>query len=292
MDEPTNDLDTLLEWKGQSEASTDTISAQHCRKLQETLDISSEIDVGSVLAAGDVLPPLWHFVSHIGSVPMSQVGADGHPKRGGFLPPVALPRRMWAAGRVNFVADLHVGDEVVKTSTIDNIAIKEGRSGTLCFVTVRHDLSVAGELRISEEQDLVYRDDPDPSAAKPEPKPAPNEADFSRVVTPSEVLLFRYSALTFNGHRIHYDRPYAQGVEGYPDLVVHGPLTATLLADLAASSGNNGKRALASFSFRAMSPLFVTDPFTISGTQQGSTIKLWATTPSGGLAMQATAELR
>lgn len=285
MDEPTNDLDALLAWKGRSESTTDTISAQHCRKLQDTL----ELDNRTELSPGDPLPPLWHFVSHIGSVPMSEVGIDGHPKRGGFLPPVALPRRMWAAGRVNFVSDLLVGDEIVKTSTIDNVAMKEGRSGTLCFVTVRHEFSVAGELRISEEQDLVYRDDPDPSAPKPEPKPAPADAGFSRTVTPSEVLLFRYSALTFNGHRIHYDRPYAQGVEGYPDLVVHGPLTATLLADLAAKESGC---MLASFSFRAMSPLFVADPFTIAGSQDGSTLNLWATTSSGGLAMQATAELR
>lgn len=293
----TNDLDTLLDWKGRSESSTDVISAANCRKLQDTLDLDH-----ATISDGDVLPPLWHFIGHIGSVPMHRVGPDGHPKRGGFLPPVALPRRMWAAGRVRFAGDLHVGDEVVKTSTIENVAIKEGRSGTLCFVTVRHDLTVGGDLRISEEQDLVYRDHPDPDALTPEPKPAPTEAAFSRTITPNEVLLFRYSALTFNGHRIHYDRPYAQAVEGYPDLVVHGPLTATLLADLAA--GETG-RQLASFSFRAMSPLFVTDPFTISGSvgssesgergdtgDTGDTVELWATTPSGGLAMKATAELR
>jgi 3-methylfumaryl-CoA hydratase len=160
--------------------------------------------------------------------------------------------------------------------------MKTGSTGSLCFVTVRHDLSVDGQVCVSEEQDLVYRDDPDPDAPVRAPKPAPTTSDVSRTVEPSEVLLFRYSALTFNGHRIHYDRDYATSVEGYPGLVVHGPLTATLLAGLAAEHG-----ALRTFSFRGMAPLFDMNPFLIRAQRTAEGMDLWAETPSGGLAMQA-----
>ncbi len=278
----TNDLETLQEWVGRSETVVERVSAQWCQKLENTLGRES------VLADGDALPPLWHFIMHLGSVPMAGIGSDGHPKRGRFLPPVALPRRMWAGGRFTFDGQICLGDEVTKTSTIDKIEMKTGRSGSLCFVTVKHDLSVGGELRISEEQDLVYREDPDPAASKPQPKPAPTDADFSQVVTPSEVMLFRYSALTFNSHRIHYDRTYAREVEGYEALVFQGPLTATLLADLATAETG---QPIGAFSFRGMSPLFDSDPFTISGKRDGDSVELWATAPGGGLAMQAHAEL-
>lgn len=280
--EATNDLDALAQWKGRSKTMTEVIPASWCRKMQETLDRDA------TLVDGNVLPPLWHFITHLASVPLNRLGRDGHPKRGGFLPPVALPRRMWAGGRFTFTGDIRLGDEVTKTSTITKIEMKTGRTGPLCFVTVQHDLAVGGEVRLVEEQDLVYREDPVPGAPVAEPKPAPTAADFSRVITPSAVMLFRYSALTFNGHRIHYDRDYSRDVEGYPGLVFHGPLTATLLADLAVAE--TGRR-VAAFSFRALSPLFDTQPFTISGTRDGSRVKLWAATPSGGLAMEAQAEL-
>ena len=281
--EPTNDLETLLAWKGKSQSSTESLSAATLTRLQNTLNKPGSI------SDGDVLPPLWHFVTHLESVPNEGLGRDGHPKRGGFLPPVALPRRMWAGGRLSFTGDLRVGDEVTKTSTIDSIVMKDGRSGPLCFVTVSHEFTVDGELRISEEQDLVYREDPGSNAPKPQPKPAPAISDWSVTVEPSEVMLFRYSALTFNAHRIHYDRDYAKDVEGYEGLVFHGPLTASLLADLAVAETG---RSLGSFSFRAMSPLFDTAPFTINGTVDGDTAELWAATPSGGLGMQATATFR
>lgn len=277
----TNDLDTLRTWVGGSIERTDVVSASSCEKLSHTLGR----DLG--LEVGDVLPALWHFINHVDSVPADSVGRDGHPKRGGFLPPVALPRRMWAGGRLTFHADLFVGDTVTKRSTVETVDMKEGRSGLLCFVTVRHELIVGDELRITEEQDLVYRDDPAPDAPKPAPKPAPDTADFSAVVTPSEVMLFRYSALTFNGHRIHYDREYARDVEGYPSLVFHGPLTATLLAELAVSQTGE---ALSTFTFRGVAPLFDDQPFTISGTRNGNDVRLWAAGPSG-VAMQATATL-
>lgn len=279
---PTNDIDVLTRWIGRAESSTEVVAAQWLGKLQHTLGREA------TLSDGDPMPPLGHFVTHIGSVPLGELDRDGHPKRGGFLPPVALPRRMWAGSRLTFDGDIRIGDDVTKTSTIDGVAMKEGRTGPLCFVTVRHELSVGGAVKVTEEQDLVYREDPAPDAPTPQPKPAPADAAWTRTVTPSEVMLFRYSALTFNGHRIHYDRDYARHVEGYPGLVVHGPLTATLLADLAVTES---ARPLRAFAFRAMSPLFDTTAFTISGARDGDTVRLWATTPAGGLAMQADATL-
>ena len=195
---------------------------------------------------------------------------------------------MWAGGRFTFHGGIDLGEQVTKVSTISKIEMKVGRSGPLCFVTVQHDLAVDGAVRITEEQDLVYREDPAPDAPASEPKPAPTDADFSRVITPSEVMLFRYSALTFNGHRIHYDREYSRDVEGYPGLIFHGPLTATLLADLAIAETGRG---LAGFAFRARSPLFDTEAFAIAGSLEGDKVTLWATTPNGGVAMEGHAEL-
>lgn len=274
----TNDLDTLRTWIGRAESSQDTIDARPARLMQQTLDHEA------TLKLGDELPPMWHWLYFLSSVPLSGVGRDGHPARGGFLPPVALPRRMWAGGRFELHAPLTIGDQVTKTSTISDVNLKTGSSGDLCFVTVTHDYSVGDSLRFREEQDLVYRDDPKPGAPARSPKPAPTEADWTREVSPSEVQLFRYSALTFNSHRIHYDRDYCRDVEGYPGLVFHGPLTATLLAGLAASECDG---QLATFSFRAMSPLFDTASFAIAGTQGGASASVWAATPDGGLAMQA-----
>lgn len=281
--EATNNIEKLLQWKGRSQTSVEMVSAEWCRRVGHTLD---RVDV---LGAGDVLPPLWHFTMHLDSVPLRGVGQDGHPERGGFLPPVALPRRMWAGSRISFVDDVLVGDTVAKTSTVENIVMKQGRTGLLCFVTVRHELSVVGDVRIIEEQDLVYRDDADPDAPKPPGKQAPEAPDWSEIIEPSEVMLFRYSAMTFNGHRIHYDREYARNVEGYEGLVVHGPLTATLLADL--SVGATGRR-LASFSFRGVSPLFDTAPFTIAGSATEGGATMWAESPTGQVAMQAEAVYR
>lgn len=278
----TNDLGTLQTWVGRTQEHTEVISAAHCNLLELTLDRTPTLD------DQDPLPPLWHFITHLDSETLSNLGPDGHPKRGGFLPPVALPRRMWAGGRISFTGKIRLGDEVTKLSTVEKVEMKEGRTGSLCFVTVKHELLIDEEVRITEEQDLVYREDPAPDAPKPSPKPAPDEAQFSRTITPSEVMLFRYSALTFNSHRIHYDREYARNAEGYQGLVFHGPLTATLLADLAVRE--TGKR-LASFSFRGLAPLFDDEPFTISGTREGSELSLWASTPSGGLAMQASATI-
>jgi 3-methylfumaryl-CoA hydratase len=196
---------------------------------------------------------------------------------------------MWAGGRLHFARDLRVGDEAQRRSTILKVDAKTGRSGALVFVTVRHDYSDARGVALTEEQDIVYRDNPLPGQPAPAPAMAPVDETFSRQVTPDPVLLFRYSALTFNGHRIHYDRPYATEAEGYPGLVVHGPLIATLLVDLLRREMPGAR--LSSFSFKAASPLFDTHPFTVCGRPLADGLALWARNSQGHLAMQAHAQL-
>jgi 3-methylfumaryl-CoA hydratase len=198
-----------------------------------------------------------------------------------------LPRRMWAGGRFWFDGDLCIGDAVERRSTILKVAPKEGRSGNLCFVTVGHEYLRAGIVVWREEHDIVYREDPKPGAPTPTPQPPPERFDRREVVTPSLVMLFRYSALTFNGHRIHFDRQYAREVEGYPDLVFHGPLTATFLADFARRAA--GETRLTRFSYRALSPLFDTQPFEMRLSYGQDKMELCAVTPEGGLAMTAEA---
>lgn len=280
--EPTNDPAVLGQWVGRVTERTESISSRQMDRLAATLDRDA-------LGPGEALPPLWYFATFLEAEPRSRLGRDGHPRRGGFLPPVALPRRMWAGSRITFGDHLRVGEEARKQSTIQNVVIKQGSSGPLCFVTVVHVITNQhGRLCVTEEQDLVYRDDPDPDTPARPPRPAPADADDSRTITPDPTLLFRYSAVTFNGHRIHYDRDYATAVEGYDGLVVHGPLTATLLADLAEDPGSK----LASFSFRGVSPLLDTAPFTIHRRASSAGADLWATNPSGGLAMTAEATYR
>lgn len=282
--QPTLDESVLQSWIGKQETDTDTVHTRQARLMQALMDRNP------VLKDGDALPPLWHWVFFPAPAQPSQLGLDGHHKLGGFLPPVALPRRMWAGGRVSFEAPLRLGAPVSKTSTIKSIAVKQGRSGRLCFVTVRHDLAGPdGSICVSEEHDIVYRDHPDPGAPAPKPVPPPETPEWSETITPSAVLLFRYSALTYNGHRIHYDRDYAREEEGYPGLVFHGPLTVTLLADRALQKAPD--RHLAHLSYRAVSPLFDTQPFTLNGKSEdsGESMRLWAETPSGGVAMDVTA---
>ncbi|MEM9468341.1 MAG: MaoC family dehydratase N-terminal domain-containing protein [Actinomycetota bacterium] len=282
MTSPTNDIEILREWIGREQVIVHPIEPGVVQRFEHTLDREPTLDVG------DPLPPLWHVAFFLEVAPTAGLGVDGHPERGGFLPPVALPRRMWAGSRIEFGAPIPIGSDAVKTSTVDDVVIKEGTSGTLCFVTVSHRTEVDGVRCLDEQQDLVYRDDPDADAPKPSPKRAPDDAEVSETVAPSEVLLFRYSALTFNGHRIHYDRRYASAVEGYDGLVVHGPLTATLLADLAVRTAG----PLQSFSFRGTAPLLDTAPFTIHGRRTDDGMALWAATPGGGLAMTATSTHR
>ncbi|MEQ6249989.1 MaoC family dehydratase N-terminal domain-containing protein [Sulfitobacter sp. HNIBRBA3233] len=277
----TLDPETLSRWIGKRETAQDRIDAGPARRMELTLDREAR------LGDGDALPPLWHWLYFLQTARMSALGRDGHPAKGGFLPPVALPRRMWAGGRFGFSQPLVLGTEATKTSTIKDVAVKQGRSGALCFVTVRHEVASNAQSAFWEEHDIVYREDSGPDAPPAAPTPEIGD-DWETVetVTPSEVLLFRYSALTFNGHRIHYDRDYATGVEGHAGLVVHGPLIATLLVDLAQRVMG---RAPLAFDFRAMSPLFDTAPFNIHARTEGDEVTLAAATPQGRLAMQAKA---
>ncbi len=278
----TLDPAILETWVGRQERASDVFLVDSARRMQATLDQQPS------LKAGDALPPLWHWIYYLNETPQSGLGRDGHPKLGGFLPPVALPRRMWAGGRLTFEAPLTLGATVDKLSTVTGVRLKDGRTGPLCFVTVRHEYAISGATCMIEEHDIVYREDPDPSAPKPEPAAPPQGATVRESVTPSETMLFRYSALTFNGHRVHYDRSYCRDVEGYPGLVFHGPLTGTLLADLAVRSSDG--KVLKKFRFKALSPLFDTAAFTILGKPSDAGLALWAETPGGGLAMSAEAE--
>ena len=240
---------------------------------------------------GDPLPPLWNWLYFLPIDRLSEIDHDGHPRRGDFLPPVPLPRRMFAGGRLQFHRVLRVGDNISRISRIVDVSGKEGRTGPLVFVLVRHEISNDEGVAVTEEQDLVYRDNPRPGNPGQTPQAAPGDATWTREIHPNEVLLFRYSALTFNGHRIHYDRRYATEVEGYPGLVVHGPLVATLLLDLLGR--NMPDASVASFSFRAVRPLFDIAPFCVCGRIEGDgkTAKLWAMDVEGCLAMDATAAL-
>jgi 3-methylfumaryl-CoA hydratase len=221
----------------------------------------------------------------------SAIGPDGHPARGGFLPPVPLPRRMWAGGRLTFPKPLRVGEAVQRHSQVMSVEHKSGRSGELVFVLVRHEFHGAAGLAITEEHDIVYRDMPAVDAPAPTYSQAPAQQAWQRQIVPDDVLLFRYSALTFNGHRIHYDRRYVTEVEGYPGLIVHGPLIATLLVDLLRR--NMPDAVIAAIEFRAVKPVFDIAPFHVCGQPQGDarTVKLWTRDADGHLTMDMTATL-
>lgn len=286
MNPPPQDLDHLRDWIGRSERRDDVATAAPLAALSATLDRDDALP-----AAGDAVPPLGHWLYFLPIARQGEIGADGHPRRGGFLPPVPLPRRMWAGGRLEFRHPLRVGDAITRDSRIGDVTIKHGRSGALVFVTVRHEISNVQGVAITEEHDIVYRDNPQPAAPAPQPQPAPTNEAFSRRVVPDPVLLFRYSALTFNGHRIHYDRSYVTEVEGYPGLIVHGPLIATLLLDLLRRERPDAR--VTGFAFRAVRPLFDIAPFSVNGRieDDGRSMKLWAKDAEGWLTMDATATL-
>ena len=273
-------------WVGRQEERGETISTEVVNKMAATLDVAS------APGEGDSLPPGWQWLFFNPAVRRSELGVDGHPAKGGFLPPVPLPRRMWAGSRIQYLADLQVGADATRRSEILKVTNKTGKSGSLCFVTVEHRTYAGSTLCIVEEQDLVYREAVAPgSAPKPAPKRYEVEGQWQERVSPDPTLLFRYSALTFNGHRIHYDQPYAIHEEGYPDLVVHGPLTATLLQQFAVEHG--GGRPLATFDFRGVTPLFVDRPFALEGREgEGVGLEVWARGPDGELGMSATATFR
>ncbi len=279
------DIAYLKGWIGNTEELHDLVGAAPLIGLSATLDRDDPLPV-----EGAPVPPLWHWLYFLPAAMQSELGSDGHPKRGGFLPPVPLPRRMWAGGRLQFIRPLRVGQAIVRSSRILDISVKEGRSGSLVCVTVRHEIANPAGVAITEEHDIVYRDQPAPDTPVAQAPEAPRNEDFSREIVPDPVLLFRYSALTFNGHRIHYDRSYVTGVEHYPGLIVHGPLIATLLVDLVRRKFPG--RSVSGFEFKAISPLFDLDRFSVCGRiDETGHAELWARHQEGGLAMRARATL-
>jgi 3-methylfumaryl-CoA hydratase len=280
----TADLESLKQWIGRTETAVDYVTVPMVDRLSATLDRDDAFP-----KIGDPLPVGWHSTLFPRIVRHSQIGPDGHPQRGDFLPPVPLPRRMFAGKRTTFLAPLRVGDEVKRLSTIQNVTVKDGRSGRMVFVTVKTDISSPRGLAISEEQDIVYRGEPDKNAPPPPPQPAPGKAVWQHEVTPDPVMLFRYSALTFNGHRIHYDHPYVTGVEGYPNLVMNGGLTTLLVYELARTHASTPIKFMSSRNVRA---LFVGRTITLCGepSADNKTAKLWAQDDTGALALSAEAE--
>jgi 3-methylfumaryl-CoA hydratase len=279
-------IDHLREWIGKTETRDDRITLTPMAALSATLDRDDPSPRDD-----DALPPLWHWLYFLPLHRESELGADGHPKRGGFIPPVPLPRRMFAGGRQQFHKPLRAGDFVTRVSRIADVTHKMGRNGPLVFVLVRHEISTTHGLAMVEEHDIVYREHSKSSEAAPNPQPAPTDAAWSREVFADAVMLFRYSALTFNPHRIHYDLRYCTDTEGYPGLVVHGPLIATLLADLLRRNLPDAR--VTNFSFRAMRPIFDTHAFTVYGRVETDkqSVKLWARDHEGWLCMEAGATL-
>ena len=272
------DIEYLRQWIGREEIGTEAVSVELVRRFDATFDRAVDA------RPGDPAPLLIHFCIAPSAQPMRALGRDGHPAKGGFLPPVPLPRRMWAGGSFTFHDDLRVGEVVTRRSIIRDVIAKMGRTGPLFFVTVEHEITASGRSVLTEVQDIVYRGEANEVAAKPEAKAAP-AGEHQRRITPTPTLLFRYSALTFNGHRIHYDAPYARDVEGYPGLVVHGPMLATLLCQFAMDL--SGKRP-SNFTFRIFSTMFDDTDILLHAAALGTGLRLWTSRPDGPIAMEAT----
>ena len=277
----TVDLDHLRGWIGRREEAVDVVAAGPLQGLSATLDRDD-----AEPRPGDAVPPGAHWLYFLPRTRASALAADGHAERGGFLPPVPLPRRMWAGGRLEFLKPLRVGDRMRRISEVGDVTAKEGHSGPLVFVRVRHEISGPDGPALIEDHDIVYRGEENAPAR---PRPAPGEAVWRRTIRPDPVMLFRYSALIFNAHRIHYDHRYVTDVEGYPGLVVHGPLIATLLLDLCRRE--RPQATVKVFDYRALGPLFDDAAFTVAGepAPDGASAEVWAGDAEGALAMTATA---
>lgn len=273
----TLDIDVLRQWIGKTETMTDVLDVRRARRMQVTLDREPDF------THSQELPPFWHYIYFNPEVPASCLKDDGHEKLGRFLPPVALPRRMWAGGSVSINRPLFANETCTKTSTIKDVFIKDGRSGPLCFVRVDHDFTVAGEHRLTERQTIVYREMPASDNERKNIVPAPDDAHDGFSITPDPILLFRYSALIFYGHRIHYDADYARDIEGYPGLVVHGPLMAALASEFGRIQHPN--RQPATLEIRAHAPLFAPDPFFVERRDDGDVTRTWVRKGDGTLAM-------
>lgn len=282
----------ITEWVGKTEVVHDSLSVTQAQAAAVMFDARNV-----TLSERSALSSLWQWFYFLPRAPQSLLDIDGHPVRGGFLPPVALPRRMFAGSRVQMHQPLRLGVPATREGVIHNVSTKSGRSGSLAFVTVRYRFLQEGTLCLEEEQDIVYRE---PGAPVPAPEvipfPEPPAGVLVQDVTPDSRLLFRFSALTFNAHRIHYDREYATREEGYPGLVVHGPLTAMLLVQLAERAEQQRAEAegaqagrISSFSFRGMAPLFDGVPLRLQARQQDERFVLEAIKPGGETALKAEA---
>jgi 3-methylfumaryl-CoA hydratase len=278
------DLKELRDSIGREERGSVELDLASVRRMAAMLDREAP------LCAGNALPCLWHWIFAAPAARARDLGEDGHALTGSFLPRIPLPRRLWAGSRLQFKAPIRIGDSIVRRSSIVDVRAKEGRSGPLVFVTLRHEISVGDTLAIDEEQDLVYRDHSPASAPSGARAPLDVIPQFSREVVPDPVLLFRYSALTFNSHRIHYDRRYAVEEEGYPGLVVHAPLTATLLLDLLSRERKDAQ--VESLHFQAIQPLFDLQPFSLHGHLADGGAMLWARARGAGVALSMQLRLR
>ena len=276
------DIDHLRQWIGRSQKASDIVTAQLVKGLRATLFQ----EVGEP-KTGDAAPFTVHWCLAQPVFPTSMLGPDGHPTRGGFLPPVPLPRRMWAGGELEFIDPLRVGDEARRTSRISDVTVKSGSTGTLCFVVVEHVITTSRGVAIRERHDIVYRDVGGPPAAAPKAPPPPPVAKHRESHISDPVLLFRYSALTFNGHRIHYDRDYVTKVEGYPGLIFHGPMQAAFIVELAAKLHNG--QPPKKLAYRGVQPLFEGTEFSINANDKDGGMELWVANAEGQPTMKGTA---
>src|SRR3954467_11375792 len=277
----TLDLAHLRQWIGRSTEASDIVAAQLVGGLRATLFL----EIGEP-KPGDIAPFTVHWCLAQPVFPAAELGPDGHPARGGFLPPVPLPRRMWAGGELTVLDTLRVGDEATRRSEIADVTMKTGSTGTLCFVAVNHVVTTARGVAIRERQDIVYRDVTG-SASPARAATPPGTAKHRETHMADPVLLFRYSALTFNGHRIHYDRDYVTKAEGYPGLVFHGPLQAALIVELAAKL--HGGAAPTKFTYRGVQPLFEGSEFSVNANDTGAGMELWTANSAGQPTMKGTA---
>jgi 3-methylfumaryl-CoA hydratase len=275
------DLDHLRQWIGRTSEATDIVTAQLARGLRATLFM----DIGDP-KPGDAVPFTTHWCLGQPVYPMAELGPDGHPARGGFLPPVPLPRRMWAGGELEILEALRVGDEVTRSSRISDVTMKTGSTGVLCFVSVDHTITTPRGIAIRERQDIVYRDVSATPSAPTKPPAPPPVAQHRETHMADPVLLFRYSALTFNGHRIHYDRDYVTKVEGYPGLIFHGPMQAALQVEFAAKLRG---RVPKKFSYRGVQPLFEGSEFSINANETESGMETWTANSEGQPTMKGSA---
>jgi len=274
------DLDHLRGWIGHEDQNSEMLTQTSVDRFNATFNRPSSRDEAAHL------PLLLHFCLAQPIVPTAELGTDGHPARGGFLPPVPLPRRMWAAGAIDFLAPLRIGEIVTRRSVVEDVTVKHGRTGTLCFVTVRHNIESDGRPVLTERQDIVYRDAAAPGTTARSMEKAPVGMRSAQVAATAP-FLFRYSALTFNSHRIHYDAPYSSEEEHYPGLVVHGPLQATMLCQYAADWHGAAPK---SFRFRSLAPVFGPGTFTVNASSGGNTMTLWTAQDNGPMGMEGTAE--